>query len=116
MSRILHKIEEKLHIHHHKLGNDPAAAQNKPEETHEVNDESNVDKKEDIDDHDKKKNLVKKVAGKIAKKLLHGHHKKSGEEGYEGEEEEEEEGEEGEEIEEEEGEGGGFEFELNFDF
>ncbi|KAF3631815.1 hypothetical protein FXO38_15222 [Capsicum annuum] len=77
MSRILHKIEEKLHIHHHKHGDDPAAAQNKSEETHEVNDESNIDKKEDIDDHDKKKNLVKKIAGKITKKLLHGHHKNS---------------------------------------
>ncbi|CAN4081718.1 unnamed protein product [Withania somnifera] len=112
MSRILHKIEEKLHMHR-KHGDDIPAAQDKPEETHEINDESNADKKENIDDG-KKRHLVKKVARKIAKKLLHGHHKNSVEEGYEGEEEEE--GEEGEEGEVEEGEEGGFEFELNFDF
>ncbi|KAK4366609.1 hypothetical protein RND71_014489 [Anisodus tanguticus] len=106
MSRILHKIEEKLHIHH-KHEDDPA--QNKPSEENHENDVSNANNKEDI--HDDKKNLVKKV-GKIAKKLLHGHHKNSEEEGYEGEEEE------GEEVEAEEveAEEGGFEFELNFDF
>ncbi|KAH0696692.1 hypothetical protein KY290_014076 [Solanum tuberosum] len=112
MSRILHKIEEKLHIHH-KHGDDIPAAQNKPQEIPVIKDESNVDKKEDdVDDH-KKRNLVKKV-GKIAKKLLHGHNKNSREEGYEGEEEEE--AEEGEEVEMEEAEEGGFEFELDFDF
>lgn len=103
MSRILHKIEEKFHIHH-KHGDDPA--QDKPEEIHE-NDESKAQKK---GEHDKK-NLMKKVAGKIGQKLLHGHPKKQHEEGYEGEEEEE-----GEEVEVEEAEEGGFEFELNFDF
>ncbi|KAF3631816.1 hypothetical protein FXO37_27767 [Capsicum annuum] len=88
MSRILHKIEEKLHIHH-KHEDDPPAAQNKPKEIQEIiNDESNADKTEDSHD-DKNKNLVRKVAGKIAKKLLHGHHKNSGEEGYEGEEKKE---------------------------
>ncbi|KAL3344663.1 hypothetical protein AABB24_023885 [Solanum stoloniferum] len=112
MSRILHKIEEKLHIHH-KHGDDIPTAQNKPQEIPVIKDESNVDKKEDdVDDH-KKRHLVKKV-GKIAKKLLQGHNKTSREEGYEGEEEEE--AEEGEEVEMEEAEEGGFEFELNFDF
>ncbi|KAL3376531.1 hypothetical protein AABB24_003123 [Solanum stoloniferum] len=115
MSRILHKIEEKLHIHHKHGDDDIPAAQNKPQEIPVIKDESNVDKKEDdVDDH-KKRNLVKKV-GKIAKKLLHGHNKNSREEGYEGEEEEEEEAEEGEEVEMEEAEEGGFEFELDFDF
>ncbi|KAK4370414.1 hypothetical protein RND71_009889 [Anisodus tanguticus] len=97
MSRILHKIEEKLHLHQ-KHGDDPA--QNKPEESNHENDESNANKKDDIND---KKNLVKRVAGKIAKKILHGHHRNPQEEGYEGEEEEEV------EVEVEEG---GFEFEL----
>ncbi|KAH0699259.1 hypothetical protein KY284_013474 [Solanum tuberosum] len=113
MSRILHKIEEKLHIHHKHGNDDIPAAQNKPQEItpHVINEESNVDKKEDdVDDH-KKRHLVKKV-GKIAKKLLQGHNKTSREEGYEGEEEEEA-AEEGEEVEMEEG---GFEFELDFDF
>ncbi|TMW82602.1 hypothetical protein EJD97_005559 [Solanum chilense] len=107
MSRLLHKIEEKLHIHHKHGDDDIPAAQEIPV----IKDESNVDKKEDdvVDDH-KKRHLVKKV-GKIAKKLLHGHNKTSKEE--EEEEEGEEEAEEGEEVEAEEG---GFEFELNFDF
>ncbi|KAH0696691.1 hypothetical protein KY290_014075 [Solanum tuberosum] len=91
MSRILHKIEEKLHIHH-KHGDDDIPAARKTS-------------------HKKSLHLVKKV-GKIAKKLLQGHNKTSREEGYEGEEEEEA-AEEGEEVEAEEG---GFEFEVDFDF
>ncbi|KAK4366611.1 hypothetical protein RND71_014491 [Anisodus tanguticus] len=55
MSRILHKMEEKLHIHH-KHEDDPA--QKKPSEENHENDVSNANNKEDI--HDDKKNLVKK--------------------------------------------------------
>ncbi|WMV15166.1 hypothetical protein MTR67_008551 [Solanum verrucosum] len=113
MSRILHKIEEKLHIHHKHGDDDIHVTQNKPEEPHVINEEINVDKKEEVVDH-KKRNMVKKIAGKIAKKLVHAHHRTPREEG----EEEEEEGEEveGEGESEGEGEGGCFGFELDFDF
>uniref|UniRef100_M1A9G0 Uncharacterized protein n=2 Tax=Solanum tuberosum TaxID=4113 RepID=M1A9G0_SOLTU len=115
MSRILHKIEEKLHIHHKHGDDDIHVTQNNPEEPHVINEESKVDKKEEVVDH-KKRNVVKKIAGKIAKKMIHAHHRTPREEGEEGEEEEEE----GEEVEEgegeSEGEGGCFGFELDFDF